>query len=600
MRIATITNWAYGATVCLTLASGAAFLLAGQAATQERTAISTRLGYDQIVDDLDLSADRLSGSVQRFVATGDERHAVAYARELTTARTRDHALERLERLGATGTERAELDDINHATDDLLARDARAFAAGHGGRWAEAREIVFGADYQLALEALDQPSARFEMLVGERARAAVDAAQLRVDRLNLIAKVMLGITATLFLGVLYFVVSRRITRPLVRMSKVVRRLARQDYEAELPVHSHLDEIGDMTQAIRLFRENGMAREEFEAERTRDQAAKDNISRMLHRMQGCETPAELGEVVACFAPQIFPQLSGSLFVHDDTRDLLVAAADWGNPAGTGNSFAPSACWGLRRGHAHISSGTGLDIPCQHYRAQGEAESICVPLMAQGDIVGLLYLEEQSSDPVRDRHTPRQYLDMMAENIGLALANIRLRLTLRALAIRDPLTGLYNRRHLDATLHREEERARLSGTALACIMIDVDHFKRVNDGFGHDAGDAVLKHVAQIVARHCPAKALAYRFGGEEFTLLLPEFDVVAATALAEEIRVAVHEVTLAYRGRTLDAISASFGVAAFPDLEAAATLLQAADAALLLAKQTGRNRVVRAGAARAIAA
>jgi diguanylate cyclase (GGDEF)-like protein len=592
MRISTITNWAYGATVCFTLASGAAFLLASQATTRERVAISTELTYDRVVDSLNLAADRLSGAMQRFAATQDESHAAAYARELRETRTREDALEKLERLGMGPSERALLKEADTAGRALLAFDEQALAAGRKGDWATARAVVFGAPYHDALAGLDRPLAQFEMLVDERTHAEVVAAETQSNRLQLIAKIMLAATAALFLGVLYFVISRRITRPLIQMSGVVSRLAEQDYAADLPDHRHSDEIGDMTLASRQFRQNGMEREQFEAERQRDQTAKDNLSRMLHRMQGCETPGELGEVVACFAPQIFPQLAGSLFVHDETRGLLIAASDWQAPAGTGSSFAPSECWGLRRGHAHVSSGSGLDVACQHYLRSGSAESICVPLMAQGDIVGLLYLEEQSDDPERDRAAPRLYLDLMAENIGLALANIRLRLTLRALAIRDPLTGLYNRRHLDTTLHREEERARLSGGALACVMMDVDHFKHFNDNFGHDAGDAVLKHVAQIVTRHCPENALAYRYGGEEFTLLLPGADAAQAVMLAEEIRIAVREVTLAHRGRTLDPISASFGVAAFPALEATASLLQAADAALLNAKQGGRDRVVNA--------
>jgi diguanylate cyclase (GGDEF)-like protein len=317
-------------------------------------------------------------------------------------------------------------------------------------------------------------------------------------------------------------------------------------------------------------------------------------MLHRMQGCETQEELAEVVACFAPQVFPELAGKLFVFDAARNLLVEIGGWQDAAHSTAAFVPNECWGLRRGHAHISNGNGRDISCPHLTDLGTADSLCVPLVAQGDTVGLLHFEELSVDPDRDRLAPRVYLEIMAENVGLALANIRLRQTLRSLAVRDPLTGLYNRRFLDEALNREVDRARVAGRPLACVMIDIDHFKRFNDSFGHDAGDAVMQHVAQIIARHCGPADHACRYGGEEFAIVLEDCDLDRAIARAEAIRVATRDIAIAHHGRALGSVTASFGVASLALEESATTLLQRADAALLEAKRAGRDRVMAGGA------
>lgn len=212
--------------------------------------------------------------------------------------------------------------------------------------------------------------------------------------------------------------------------------------------------------------------------------------------------------------------------------------------------------------------------------------MPLNAQGDTIGLLYFEERSG-LVPAQPAQRLYLELLSDNVALTLANLRLRERLANLAVRDGLTGLFNRRSLDAALN---QFAREPGRQLACVMIDIDHFKRFNDSFGHDAGDAVMQHVAQVMIDVVGAAGAAYRFGGEEFTLLLPGFDEAAARQIAEALRVRIAEGPLAHHGRMLGHITISLGLAVAPDDGPAATLLQRADAALLQAKSLGRDRTV----------
>jgi diguanylate cyclase (GGDEF)-like protein len=211
----------------------------------------------------------------------------------------------------------------------------------------------------------------------------------------------------------------------------------------------------------------------------------------------------------------------------------------------------------------------------------------LTAQGDIIGLLYLEERHGQtPVLDN--ARLYLELIAENVGLAVANLQFREKLTELAIRDPLTALFNRRFLDDTLHRS---GRDNGQEpLACLMIDIDHFKRFNDQFGHDAGDMVMQHVGQVLRSAVAGIGSAFRFGGEEFTVLLPDCSEKDGFEFAEKVRAQIGGAALSHSGQIIGAVSVSIGVATSPAGGTVDTLVSRADAALLDAKATGRNKTV----------
>jgi diguanylate cyclase (GGDEF)-like protein len=344
---------------------------------------------------------------------------------------------------------------------------------------------------------------------------------------------------------------------------------------------------MNQAIQVFRDNGIARDRLEAERAAEQRIKDAILQMMHRLQVCQSLCELSDVVARFAPRTFPQLAGRLYIYEERGNGLELAASWLEPLYSAASFAPNACWGFRRGHAHASNGARGDICCPHINDEAAA-SLCVPLTAQGEAVGLLYFEHRPGAEASEPENTRLYLELVSENVALALANLRLRERLANLASQDALTGLFNRRALDVALShwRDDE-------PFACIMIDIDHFKRFNDAFGHDAGDAVMQHVAMIVRQVVGDAGQAFRFGGEEFTVLAANTKSAQAYALAETLRQEIAAAPLAHHGRMLGRISISLGVAAAPEDGPSATILKRADAALLQAKSAGRNRTITAG-------
>ncbi|TMH35798.1 MAG: GGDEF domain-containing protein [Betaproteobacteria bacterium] len=169
--------------------------------------------------------------------------------------------------------------------------------------------------------------------------------------------------------------------------------------------------------------------------------------------------------------------------------------------------------------------------------------------------------------------------------------LREKLREQAMRDKLTGLYNRHYVEEWFGLELRRAQRHGRPLAAIMLDIDHFKRFNDSFGHEAGDLVLRELAGVLRRFARESDVACRYGGEEFLVLLPECPFDAALPRAERLREEIAKLELRYDDQPLGPVTVSLGVAAFPDhAKESEQLLRCADEALYLAKQSGRNRVV----------
>ncbi|WP_420143785.1 diguanylate cyclase [Sphingobium sp.] len=307
-------------------------------------------------------------------------------------------------------------------------------------------------------------------------------------------------------------------------------------------------------------------------------------MAHRMQAARTDDELAQVIRVFVPRVLPGIPGALYAHNNSRNLLVPVTGWGGFEPARDGFAPDQCWALRRGQSHFVTQPGSDIVCGHVAA--DAVYHCEPLLAGGEVIGTLYLEGEVADE------SRFCLTVMAENISSALVNHRLQRGLREQTIRDPLTGLFNRRYMEEALTIEIARSRRSGVPLSAVMCDVDHFKRFNDEFGHDAGDVVLQAVANEMRSRFRDGDIVCRYGGEEFAIIAPGTTAQALAARVEEVRKGITEIVLRHGGRALGSTSMSFGIATWDESMAGdgAALLQLADAALYRAKREGRNRTV----------
>ena len=217
------------------------------------------------------------------------------------------------------------------------------------------------------------------------------------------------------------------------------------------------------------------------------------------------------------------------------------------------------------------------------------MCVPLVAQGDAIGVLFLVEDDV-PSKLSEDAVRLARVIGDQIALAIANLRLRETLRDQSIRDALTGLYNRRYLEETLDREIRRAERTSQPLSVVMFDIDLFKHFNDTFGHDAGDLLLREIGSMLRTWSRQEDIACRYGGDEFVITLPGATLPDARRRAEEIIDASRHLDVRYRGKPVGSMTLSLGVAAYPTHGATTeALVRAADAALYRAKQRGRARI-----------
>lgn len=590
MRLASITNWAYGATVALTLVSGTTMVLASNAIDEERALFERQHRLEIASLELEEEALVLSERARQYLNSGDASYLTAYRHELENLGTVEQRVEQLAERTANQEELEELHEAVGMADLLHDQQEVAIAAFERGEERTARQIMFGAEYERELDRVVSDVRQATGSIETRLREEVEAAHGHAAFWRTIAEIAMAITGIVFLCVLYFVFKRRVVQRVVKLSDVIKRLADQDFAAELPDLGHVDEIGDMAQAIAAFRDNGLERQRLEEERAADRSVRDLISRMTQRMQTCDNMPDLLAIVRRFVPQIAPDRSGRLYLLDPLRNRVVEACDWLDPRLSVPEFPPNACWGLRRGVAHRPSGEAMDVPCEHLQIDGATmpDVVCLPLMAQREVVGLLYLERRE-DIAAPAGGSDVYFDILAENIGMALANLRLRERLEELAMVDPLTGLANRRQLDSWIEGMGRDTARGGEPLGCVMLDVDHFKRFNDTFGHDAGDAVLREVGRVLSEACSDGERAFRYGGEEFVVVLPGIEGDHALAWAEELRQRVAGMTVNFGGRDLGAISISLGVASLANVGQATALVPAADAALLRAKERGRNRV-----------
>jgi diguanylate cyclase (GGDEF)-like protein/PAS domain S-box-containing protein len=320
----------------------------------------------------------------------------------------------------------------------------------------------------------------------------------------------------------------------------------------------------------------------------------MNEMGDMLQLCTSAREAYVVIARAARELFLHYSGSLLILDAGRNVVESAARWGDHLQGDDSFPPEECWAMRRGRSHRVESETVGPLCRHAGPNFRGSTLCVPMMAQGEALGVLHLQGAGGEFPAGLRVPmtaavERLAISLAEHIALSLANLRLRATLHNQSIRDPLTGLFNRRYLEESITRELQRAGRKQRPVGIIMMDVDHFKKFNDTFGHQAGDGLLREIGTFLLKHTRGDDIACRYGGEEFTVILPEAPLEVARQRAERMRQAVKG--LFPQGDPARSITLSFGVAAFPQHGAIPMdLLRAADRALYQAKSAGRDCIV----------
>jgi diguanylate cyclase (GGDEF)-like protein len=278
-------------------------------------------------------------------------------------------------------------------------------------------------------------------------------------------------------------------------------------------------------------------------------------------------------------------------------LESAARWGSYPDEvdENLFAPDACWGLRRGGGHVVDDVRTGLLCPHAKSVMQGGYGCLPLTARGEVLGLLHVRAATTGAAEEERSAiggvRELASTVAEILSLSIWNMRLRETLANQAIKDPLTGLFNRTFMEDALQREIYRAGRKQAQIGIIMADVDHFKKFNDLHGHAAGDLVLVELSNFFKWRMRKGDIVCRYGGEEFALILPESSLADTGERAVLLKDAAKGLRVSYGGLELGPVTLSMGVSAFPkNGDTPSDLLRAADQALYAAKQSGRDRVV----------
>jgi diguanylate cyclase (GGDEF)-like protein/PAS domain S-box-containing protein len=374
----------------------------------------------------------------------------------------------------------------------------------------------------------------------------------------------------------------------------QRRNQQHLEEQIKVHT----VALLEANMRLeaeMRERSLAQQELNQQTERvmqELQSRSNrattLAKMAELLQSCVDLKDAFSVIKGMAPKIFPELRGAALLLNSSRDLLEVVASWSSCNLSTAVFALQDCWALRTGHLHTVPVGDATARCKHVPA-GEGSYFCLPLFSQGEAAGVVHFQIINAAPAPE--SLMLLATMFAEQVGMSISNLRLREALHSQSIRDPLTGLYNRRYLEEMTQRETRRAVRSACGLGLLILDLDHFKKTNDTYGHDAGDSVLREAASFLVKSVRAEDFVCRFGGEEFVVVLPMADLKATQARAERIRSRLRELTVLHNGQSLGMITASIGVAVLPEHGTSPKeLFEAADAALYLAKRDGRDRVV----------
>jgi diguanylate cyclase (GGDEF)-like protein len=418
------------------------------------------------------------------------------------------------------------------------------------------------------------------LASEQSKQDYAASQRTMLLFILIMGVLAGAVATL--------ATRKVAREMTSRIRMQEKVCELNTGLEQRVAQRTQELARSDQQLRgSLQELQEYTKEIEA-----------INGLVELLQSCLTPDEARQQASRVLQQLFP--SGAMLMLNPSRNLLEVALSWGaSAAGKQGPFAPESCWALRKGCVHVVQPNNFSLLCGHIEPTSAACHLCVPMVAHGDSLGVLSIDDPGlCDSIAQPRLLRRKQELattVAEQISLAFANLTLRETLKYQSVRDPLTGLFNRRHMEESLERELLRAARNGKPVTVLMIDIDRFKLFNDSFGHEAGDILLRELGSVFTSLTRGGDIACRYGGEEFLLILVEASLETGCERAAKLREQVANLQIGYRGETLRRITVSIGVAAFPQHgTSAAPLLRLADEALYRAKAAGRDCIIVADA------
>lgn len=317
----------------------------------------------------------------------------------------------------------------------------------------------------------------------------------------------------------------------------------------------------------------------------------INRLNDLIQACKTQEEAYPVIALTLGELFSGQQGCLAIFHASGQYLETVARWGNETLVETVFALEKCWALRRGQPQGVVDPLAGVLCRHFVHTPETGYLCLPLVVQGETLGLLYITTPTTSKGEYLASRYQLAETVAEAIKLSLSNLRLREILHEQANRDTLTGLFNRRYLLDTLPRELHRALRINTPLCLAMLDIDHFKLFNDTYGHGVCDVLLHELGQVLSENLRKSDIACRYGGEEFVIVLIDSPLEEAQQRFEQIRLLIERMQIRHGNKLLGTMTVSLGMAWAPEHGSTANvLLRSADYAMYAAKHAGRNCIV----------
>ena len=325
----------------------------------------------------------------------------------------------------------------------------------------------------------------------------------------------------------------------------------------------------------------------------------LNKMSYELQMCRTEEESYRVLSGISEDLFPGVSGVLLRLNVEQIGLESVASWGTRPADIRQLSVDELDVIYHDHINAIEHPEVGLISSRIGYALENNALYVPIGSGDDLLAVLAFDFGKDDfessgngwqeSVESKHL---LITQLAEHYALSLVNLILRETLRQESIRDPLTNLYNRRHMEAALSREAFRSKRRGTSIGIVMCDVDHFKSFNDSYGHEAGDVVLQELARLMEESIREEDLVCRYGGEEFLLIFSDITQETAKERAEEFLQKVRNHKIPYQV-TQFRVTMSAGVAVFPEHgQDIQDVVSAADAALYQAKEDGRDRVVSA--------
>ncbi len=552
---------------------------------------------EEVLEELEATFSTVNNAetgARRYVITGKESYLEPY--DAAISNTNEHIQHLREMTADNPHQQRRLDTLGHLIANRFAAFQKAIKLRRDKGFSDANQLTLTGKGKKPKDAIRDCMRLMQNEEQELMKQRVEAAEVNARNIAYL------ITCGSFVGLGLLVLASFIThREITKRTQAEIRVQQRTTELAKANEALEAEITERKRAEAGLQQPNEKLTSWVKELERQSRDTTLLSEMGELLHSCLAAEEAYTIIAQFAPQLFPAASGALCVLSASKNLVEGVAVWGESRPNEWMFAPDECWALRRGLVHWVEDSRSGLLCPHLRQRPSAGYLCVPMMAQGEALGVLHLqsgahgltEPQGPEGVRERLTEsKQRLAVtVAENIALALANLKLREALRIQSIRDPLTGLFNRRYMEESLERELRRAARNRRPLAAIMLDLDHFKRFNDTSGHEAGDTLLQALGNLLRRRVREEDIACRYGGEEFTLILPDASLDAARQRAEQLREEAKHLQVQHRGRYLGAVTLSVGVAAFPeDGSTAREILWAADEALYRAKAEGRDRVV----------